>query len=144
MNAPAAASSTIVVVEDNPDDALLLTIEFEDAGVRNPLVLLEDGEEALRFLRREAPHADAPAPGLVLLDLHLPRIDGHEVLRAVAAEPRLRTIPIIVVSVPTELTWAEAEFGDILAGVLPKPVEVAPLSEVLDETPLGASFLLRE
>jgi CheY-like chemotaxis protein len=139
-----ASSSTIVLVEDNPDDAHLALIEFEDAGVVNEIVVLEDGEQIVRYLRREGAYADAPRPGLVLLDLHLPKIDGHEVLQLVDADDDLRSIPIIVVSVPTELTWFVEQFSHLVAGVLPKPIMIEPLLELIESIEgLGESFLTR-
>ena len=142
--APDVRSSTIVMVEDNPDDVHLAMIEFEDAGVANEVVLLEDGEQIVRYLRREPPYADAEVPGLVLLDLHLPKIDGHEVLQMVVDEPSLQSIPIIVVSVPTELTWVVEQFDQVIAGVLPKPILIDPLLDLLGSIDaLGRSFLLR-
>ena len=136
--------STIVLVEDNPDDAHLAMIEFEDAGVSNEIVLLEDGEQIVHYLRREAPYADAIVPGLILLDLHLPKIDGSEVLQMVDGDPALRTIPIVVVSVPTELTWVVEEFGHLVAGVLAKPILIEPLRDLLASIEgLGRSFLVQ-
>jgi CheY-like chemotaxis protein len=143
MAQPHEQLSTILLVEDNPDDAYLAMIEFEDAGVRNEVVLLEDGEQTLRYLRHEPPFDDAPTPGLVLLDLHLPKIDGHEVLQEIDGDPALQRIPIVVVSVPTELTWAQEQFGHLLSGVLPKPILIDPLREVLAAIDgLGAGFLV--
>jgi two-component system, response regulator len=140
-----AGSSTIVLVEDNPDDAHLAMIEFEDAGVANEIVLLEDGEQIVRYLRRQGPYADAPTPGLILLDLHLPKIEGHEVLQLVDDDADLRQIPIIVVSVPTELTWVEEQFAHLVAGVLPKPILIDPLVELVSSIEaLGPRFLVRE
>jgi CheY-like chemotaxis protein len=69
--------------------------------------VVRDGEEALRFLRREGEYEDAPRPGLVLLDLNLPRVDGREVLAEMKSDPELRVIPVVV------LTTSEAE-EDIL------------------------------
>lgn len=137
-------SSVIVLVEDNPDDAHLAMIEFEDAGVANEVILLEDGEQIVRYLRRDPPYADAERPGLILLDLHLPKIDGHEVLQMVDDDPSLRTIPIIVVSVPTELTWVVEQFSHLVAGTLAKPILIDPLLDLLDSIDgLGRSFLVR-
>lgn len=143
MAQPHEQLSTILLVEDNPDDAYLAMIEFEDAGVRNEVVLLEDGEQTLRYLRGEAPYVGAPTPGLVLLDLHLPKIDGHEVLQEIDGDTGLQRIPIVVVSVPTELAWAQEQFGHLLSGVLPKPILIDPLREVLASIEgLGAGFLV--
>ncbi len=67
----------------------------------NRVSTVEDGVEALRFLRREGPYADAPRPDLILLDLNLPRKDGREVLAEIKADPDLRTIPVVVLTTAT-------------------------------------------
>jgi CheY-like chemotaxis protein len=137
-------TTTIVVVEDNPDDAHLVRIEFEDAGVTNDLVVLDDGDAALRFLRRHEPFADAPTPGLVLLDLHLPRVDGHEVLEAIERDESLRAPPVVMMSVPTELAWVEEHYGHLVAGVLAKPISVEALTRTVATIDrLGPGFLRR-
>lgn len=144
MSGASPLTSTILLVEDNPDDVHLATIELEDAGVRNELVMLQDGEQAVHYLRRQGPYADVDPPGLVLLDLHLPRIDGHEVLQIIADEPALQVFPLVVVSVPTELPWVQEQFDHVIDGVLPKPILIDPLLEVLDSIDgVGAGFLLR-
>jgi CheY-like chemotaxis protein len=97
----------ILLVEDDPGDVLMTQEAFEHHKIRNPLYVVSDGVEALQFLRQEGPYADAPRPGLVLLDLNLPRKDGREVLAEVKAAPELRCIPVVV------LTTSEAE-EDIL------------------------------
>ena len=73
----------VLLVEDDPGDVLLIEEAFADNKVRNRLHTVSDGVEALQFLRREGPYADAPQPDLVLLDLNLPRMDGREVLAEV-------------------------------------------------------------
>jgi CheY-like chemotaxis protein len=105
MSTPDPAPSPVVVllVEDDPGDVLMIREAFEDNKVRNELHISSDGEDALRFLRQEEPHAGAPRPDLVLLDLNLPRKDGREVLAEIKADERLRTIPVVV------LTTSEAE-----------------------------------
>ena len=97
----------ILLVEDNLGDVVLTEEAFAHARVANEIHVVRDGEEALRFLRRQDEHAEAPRPGLVLLDLNLPRKDGREVLAEVKADPDLRRIPVIV------LTTSSAE-QDIL------------------------------
>src|SRR3954470_5750533 len=97
----------VLLVEDDDGDVLMTREAFEHHKIRNNLHVVQDGEEALQFLRREGPYADAPKPGLILLDLNLPRRDGREVLAELKADPELRVIPVVV------LTTSEAE-EDIL------------------------------
>lgn len=97
----------VLLVEDDPGDVLLIEEAFEFNKVRNRLRVVSDGVEALAFLRREGRFADAPRPGLILLDLNLPRKDGREVLSEVKDDAELRSIPVVV------LTTSKAE-EDIL------------------------------
>jgi CheY-like chemotaxis protein len=97
----------ILLVEDDPGDVLMTREAFEHHKIRNALRVVSDGVEALRYVRREPPYEDAARPGLILLDLNLPRKDGREVLAEIKADPDLRTIPVVV------LTTSEAE-EDIL------------------------------
>jgi CheY-like chemotaxis protein len=97
----------VLLVEDDPGDALMTQEAFEHHKIRNSLHIVRDGVEALQFLRREGEHANAPRPGLILLDLNLPRMDAREVLAEVKADERFRSIPVVV------LTTSEAE-EDIL------------------------------
>lgn len=131
MDATTADAPEILLVEDNPDDALLTRIEFEDAGLANPLIVVEDGQDALDYLRRTGQYSQATTPRLVLLDLHLPRVDGAEVLEEVEADPALQLIPIVVVSAPTELDWVVARFSDVITGVLAKPIEAPALVQLI-------------
>jgi CheY-like chemotaxis protein len=93
----------VLLVEDDPGDVLMTREAFADFKVHNKLHVVNNGVDALAFMRREGEYADAPRPDLVLLDLNLPKRDGREVLAAVKADPELRTIPIVV------LTTSEAE-----------------------------------
>jgi CheY-like chemotaxis protein len=93
----------VLLVEDDDGDVLMTREAFEHHKIRNKLHVVQDGEEALQFLRREGAYADAPRPGLILLDLNLPRRDGREVLAELKADPELRVIPVVV------LTTSEAE-----------------------------------
>ena len=93
----------ILLVEDDPGDVLMTREALEESKVVNDLSVAGDGEEALRFLRREGEFAAAPRPDLVLLDLNLPRVDGREVLERIKADETLRRIPVVV------LTTSQAE-----------------------------------
>jgi two-component system, chemotaxis family, response regulator Rcp1 len=88
----------ILLVEDNPGDARLAAEALKENNVRNNLYHVKDGVEAMRFLRGQAEYADAPLPDLVLLDLNLPRKDGHEVLKEMKGDAKLRLIPVVVLT----------------------------------------------
>ena len=89
----------ILLVEDNPGDIRLTIEALKDCKIRNTLDTVEDGAEALAYLRKEGKHRNASTPDLILLDLDLPGVHGKEVLEQVKADANLRTIPIIVLTV---------------------------------------------
>jgi two-component system, chemotaxis family, response regulator Rcp1 len=88
----------ILLVEDSPSDTELTVEALLEAKVRNHLSVVEDGVQALEFLRRQGAFANAPRPDLIMLDLNLPRKDGREVLAEIKADPMLRTIPVVVLT----------------------------------------------
>ena len=89
----------ILLVEDNPSDVLLLERVLEGSWLRKTIHAVASGEEALRFLRRQCPYEQAPRPRLMLLDLYLPGLSGLDVLRTVQQDPRLRAIPVVMLTV---------------------------------------------
>jgi two-component system, chemotaxis family, response regulator Rcp1 len=93
----------ILLVEDNPGDADLAREALSDSKFNNNLQVVDDGEKAMAFLRREGPFVDAQRPDLILLDLNLPKKDGREVLAEIKADPGLKTIPVVI------LTTSQAE-----------------------------------
>lgn len=93
----------VLLVEDDPGDVLITREAFAENKVRNNLSVVNDGVKALQFLRREADYANAPRPDLILLDLNLPRMDGHEVLANIKSDVDLQRIPVVV------LTTSDAE-----------------------------------
>jgi CheY-like chemotaxis protein len=100
---PAVDPIEILLVEDDPGDVLMTTEALADSKIANRLHVVNNGEEALAFLRQEGQYDSSPRPDLVLLDLNLPRMDGREVLEIVKSDPTLRRIPIVV------LTTSDAE-----------------------------------
>ena len=125
---------TILLADDDPDDRQLTRAAFAENRLVNMLHTVEDGEELMEYLRRQGRYADqknAPLPGLILLDLNMPRKDGREALKEIKADPELRRIPIVV------LTTSKAE-EDILRtydlGVnsyVTKPVTFKSLVELI-------------
>lgn len=89
----------ILLVEDNPDDIELTLEAFKDAKVRNKVHVVEDGTEALAFLRQEGKYAGAPHIDVILLDLNLPGKHGREVLAEIKADKKLKRIPVVVLTI---------------------------------------------
>jgi CheY-like chemotaxis protein len=100
MSSPDNSSRTIVIllVEDNPGDARLTQEAMRDTKMLNLVHVVEDGVEAMAFLRREGRYSDAPRPDLILLDLNLPKKDGRAVLAEIKIDPDLRRIPVVVLT----------------------------------------------
>lgn len=88
----------VLLVEDNPGDALLTRIALEDSKISIHLNVVEDGVEAMTFLRKQEKYIAAAHPDLVLLDLNLPRKDGREVLAEIKADQTLKRIPVVVLT----------------------------------------------
>jgi two-component system response regulator len=121
----------VLLVEDSPSDTEITIAGLEIAKLRNHLSTVEDGVQAMQFLRQQGPYAKAPRPDLILLDLNLPRKDGRHVLAEIKADPNLMTIPAAV------LTASHAD-RDILKSsqlqatcYLNKPVDFDRLVEVV-------------
>jgi CheY-like chemotaxis protein len=89
----------ILLVEDNLGDVRLVKEALKECKIDNIVYVVQDGIEALAFLRKEGVHEKAPRPDLILLDLNLPRKNGREVLEEVKADPTLKRIPIVVMTV---------------------------------------------
>ena len=125
---------TILMADDDPDDRQLTREAFEEAKLANDLRFVEDGVELLDYLHRRGKYADpasSPRPGIILLDLNMPRKDGREALQELKQDPRLRAIRVII------LTTSKAE-EDILrtynlsaASYITKPVTFEALVDVI-------------
>jgi CheY-like chemotaxis protein len=123
----------VLLVEDDPGDVLMTREAFGHYKIQNELHVVTDGEQALQFLRRTGDYEGAPRPGLILLDLNLPRRDGLEVLAELKADPELKVIPVVI------LTTSQAE-QDILRSYalhanayVSKPVDFERFMEVIQQ-----------
>ena len=114
----------ILLVEDNPGDARLTLEAFKEGRVINKLTVVNDGVEALNYLRRQGPHASAPAPDLILLDLNLPKMDGRQVLAELKADPNLTTIPVVVLTTSASQEDVARAYGSHANCYIRKPVDL--------------------
>jgi CheY-like chemotaxis protein len=133
----------ILLVEDDAAHAMLTMRAIEDAKIANEIHWVADGEEAMNYLFRRGEYADkkkSPRPDLILLDLRLPKLDGHEVLKAIKESGDLKHIPVVV------LTTSESEgdlakaYSNYVNSYLVKPIDFGEFSEMIRE--LGFYWLI--
>jgi CheY-like chemotaxis protein len=131
VNRAAVAPVEILLVEDNPGDVRLTLEVFKEAKLANKINAVEDGVEAMAYLRREGKYANAVRPDVILLDLNLPRMDGRSVLEEIKCDKSLKVIPIII------LTTSAAE-EDVLRSYnlhancyITKPVDLIQFTNVV-------------
>jgi CheY-like chemotaxis protein len=116
----------ILLVEDNPDDVELTRIAFREAKVANNLVVVNDGAQALDYLFARGAFAERnpdDLPSIVLLDLNLPKVDGREVLQAIRANEKTRSLPVVVLTTSTEPFDVEASYALGVNSYIQKPVD---------------------
>jgi CheY-like chemotaxis protein len=114
----------ILLVEDSPEDFEAAERAFRRSGLKNPIIRCADGDEALDFLFRRGRFADAPRPGVVLLDLNLPGTDGREVLSEIKADPQLKHIPVIVLTTSSDDRDVQACYKAGASSYIQKPVDL--------------------
>ncbi len=124
----------LLIVDDDADDRAMIREALEESRVANVLEEVTDGEDLLAYLRREGRYAgrkDDPLPGLILLDLNMPRMDGREALQMIKGDPRLRKIPVVVLttSKAEEDICRRYDFG--ANSFIAKPVTFAGLVETM-------------
>lgn len=118
---------SILLVEDDRLDAMTVKRALKEIHVTNPVVHLNNGEEALAYLRKE----DNPLPGLILLDLNMPRMNGIEFLREAKTDTRLKMVPVVVLTTSREEQDRVASFEQSVAGYMLKPVDYLQFVEVV-------------
>ncbi|BAU47172.1 chemotaxis protein CheY [Sulfurifustis variabilis] len=121
----------ILLVEDSPTDAMMVREILAQATVPSALHVVEDGLEALAFLRKENGYGDAPRPDLILLDLKLPRKNGQEVLAEIKSDERLRTIPVVVLTSSHEQSDVLDAYRHYANSYVTKPVDYARFAEAV-------------
>ncbi len=124
----------ILLVEDNPMDVDLTLRAFRRRRVTNTIEVARDGEEALAWLPRW--EAGEPWPAVILLDLKLPKVDGLEVLRQIKSHPRLRVIPVVVLTTSAESADVQTAYQLGVNAYIVKPVEFEKFMDVSEKIDL--------
>src|SRR5271154_4802944 len=131
MNPKGLQPVEILLVEDSPTDVLLAKEALEYSKHANNLHVVPDGVEAMAFLRREGKYEDAPRPGLVLLDLNLPKMDGREVLAEIKNDEKLKRIPVIVLTTSKSEADVMKDYGLHANCYIVKPVDFEKFADVV-------------
>jgi CheY-like chemotaxis protein len=140
---PNSEAVEILLVEDNPSDAVLAMHALEKSKLANKVCVVSDGEEALDYLLCRGNYSDRPlqtAPSLVLLDLKLPKVDGMEVLRELKSNPRTRSIPVVILTASKEERDLVQSYKLGANSYIQKPVSFSEFQEVVQQ--LGMYWLL--
>ena len=125
---------TILMADDDEDDRILTQDALEESRVRNTLYCVEDGVELLEYLRREGQYSDpttSPRPGLILLDLNMPRKDGREALKEIKADAELRNIPVVILTTSGQEEDKIKGYNLGAASFITKPVNFEGLVELM-------------
>ncbi len=122
----------VLLAEDDPDDVFLIRQAASRSEIEAEIIDVGDGVELLRYLRREGDYALSPRPELILLDLRMPRMGGHEALTEIKRDPTLQLIPVIVMSTSAAAEDVELAYRGGAAGYFTKPSSFAGLIEALD------------
>jgi two-component system response regulator len=138
-----SSSKTILLVEDNPSDADLTRRALFRGHISNELVVAEDGQEALDYLRGEGRYTGrnlAETPAVILLDLKLPKVPGLEVLRAIRSDPRLRRVPVVILTSSREEEDIGAGYDLGVNSYVRKPVDFKEFQVAIEN--LGLYWLI--
>jgi CheY-like chemotaxis protein len=126
-------SIDILVVEDNDDDVVLIQEAFSEGKVINRIAVVRDGEEAMAYLRKQGAYAATPMPGMVLSDINMPKKDGFELLADIKADPRLRALPVIMLTVSDREEDIVRSFEQGACSYIRKPVSMTRFIAVVKQ-----------
>ena len=124
MNNNAFTTFEVLLLEDEPADAYLTKIAFQEGKILTHLHHVVDGCEGLDFLYHREPYQDAPRPDLILLDINMPRMNGHEFLMKIKSDQTLRNIPVVILTTSAVETDILSSYDEGAAGYISKPVDM--------------------
>ena len=123
----------ILLVEDNEGDIILTTEAFKDMKLENQISVVRDGEEALRFLKKQEEHVNAPTPQLVLMDINLPGMDGKQLLDIIKKDEALKEIPVVMLTCSdTDADISEC-YDKHVNWYITKPIDYDKYTKVMHE-----------
>ena len=121
----------ILLVDDSEDDVMILQEGFTDSKLINIVSTVRDGEEAMAYLRRQGEYKDVHLPGLILLDINMPKMNGFEVLKEIKADPALQHLPVIMLTTSDAETDVVKSYSNGASSYIKKPVNFDNLQEVV-------------
>lgn len=123
----------ILLVEDNEGDIILTTEAFNDMKLENKISIVRDGEEALRFLKRQGEYPDAPTPQLILMDINLPGMNGKQLLEIIKKEDELRDIPVVMLTCSDKDADISDCYDKQVNWYITKPIDYDKYTKVMHE-----------
>lgn len=122
----------ILLVEDNSGDIMLTQEALDESGVKSNLTVVKDGYEAVNFLEKKGNYNDVVLPDFILLDINLPKMNGHEVLQKVKSNDQLKHIPVIMLTTSTSEQDILKSYQNYANCYIPKPLDVKDFIKVID------------
>lgn len=123
----------ILLVEDNEGDIILTTEAFNDMKLENKISIVRDGEEALRFLKKQGEYPEAPTPQLILMDINLPGIDGKQLLEIIKKDDELRDIPVVMLTCSDKDADISDCYDKQVNWYITKPIDYDKYTKVMHE-----------
>ncbi|MGD9692173.1 MAG: response regulator [Phycisphaerales bacterium] len=136
MSMNSVRSIHFLLVEDDDDHADLIERGLREGKTQGTISRVADGEAAMAFLRREGPYRGAARPDVVLLDINLPRMNGHEVLRAIKSDPSLGTIPVVILTTSQAQVDRARAYEERANSYLAKPIDFDNFHQMIVDTRL--------
>ena len=120
----------ILMAEDSPSDAALAVEAFKSGRLLNELIIVPDGVEAMKYMRKQAPYEDAHVPDIIILDLNMPKKDGRTVLAELKADPQFRMIPVVILTTSQDETDVLKSYELQASCFVTKPMDFEKFLEV--------------
>lgn len=136
-------SVELLLVEDNEDDVVLIEEAFVEAKMMNVIFKVRDGEEALAYLRQEGQYKHMRRPGLVLLDINMPKKNGFEVLQAMKADPLLQSLPVVILTTSDREDDIVRSYADGACSYIRKPMTLQQFSQAVKDFELYWTMVSR-